>query len=858
MATLSSLLVTASGTVSKGTSSLIASKGLVVAAASEDATDAEKVEAADKTLATNRANCAGMDEVATSISTNLLASSSSVSLVCFDQFDDDCDKIAESTTTLITKLTALVQLSSADLEDSTIATSATEIITLIKSITIISYEQETTLISLVSTIKFTVFIYVSQISIVESKKLEISGALKFPGATVTIDEVDEKDFAKQETVLVAQLTNLFQISDANDKVLECITRVEGLSAAADPKPNAALDDDISKIPAMCGDSEPPVEEVQETAASVTKTCLTLTEQPTAAEMQILIIIKQSLITFKQTFVSQISVFSQKLSVVTGSPVTAASLGVKVISASGEIATATEVDITGGNEVGSQAYLVFRAEVFQSVLNSIILVLQKIETVLKLSSGTGDASAESSFVLAISSFSASLSSGAVTLDILEVAQTILKADITVLPSAAIILLLESATSSLQSLQLTIVNEGSVLLQLLIAFLDGKGISLSTITFNVKDFDATGSIIDATVSGTTFSLSASGFDSAADTILPAYENVELITSAALALDFSTISTAVTEVSATIFVNKLTSFVIGVSQGEIQTTISTIGVELLKLKVTGPLSAAITAKIEFLLVLVKQFILTLNTQLVLVQQSLTVDASSLSLTILNQIQEMYKQVILSISDAKISTSTTAATSSVTFFELCGDFFFLISSITMESFSVNLNLIITLGNKIVDAGNLGVSVSSQRFIIIYNIIIRSLQIVVDLVKVQITVISSSTVGETGGVTSGVTGGVTDGVTGGGTDGGTGGVTGGVTGGGSSPSVSETSSMVTGTPDMTMIMTTKMPPTMGHMSTKRPIPSGPHMMTTKNRPPLTTPNRRAKRFFNVVWNRIRGIRRML
>jgi len=388
-------------------------------------------------------------------------------------------------------------------------------------------------------------------------------------------------------------------------------------------------------------------------------------------MQILIIIKQSLITFKQTFVSQISVFSQKLSVVTGSPVTAASLGVKVISASGEIATATEVDITGGNEVGSQAYLVFRAEVFQSVLNSIILVLQKIETVLKLSSGTGDASAESSFVLAISSFSASLSSGAVTLDILEVAQTILKADITVLPSAAIILLLESATSSLQSLQLTIVNEGSVLLQLLIAFLDGKGISLSTITFNVKDFDATGSIIDATVSGTTFSLSASGFDSAADTILPAYENVELITSAALALDFSTISTAVTEVSATIFVNKLTSFVIGVSQGEIQTTISTIGVELLKLKVTGPLSAAITAKIEFLLVLVKQFILTLNTQLVLVQQSLTVDASSLSLTILNQIQEMYKQVILSISDAKISTSTTAATSSVTFFELCGDFF-------------------------------------------------------------------------------------------------------------------------------------------------------------------------------------------
>ena len=64
----------------------------------------------------------------------------------------------------------------------------------------------------------------------------------------------------------------------------------------------------------------------------------------------------------------------------------------------------------------------------------------------------------------------------------------------------------------------------------------------------------------------------------------------------------------------------------------------------------------------------------------------------------------------------------------------------------------------------------------------------------------------------------------------------------------------------MTTMMTTKMPhlPTMTHISTKRPMPSHGGTMTTKNRPPLTTPNRRAKRFFNIVWNRIRGIRRML
>ena len=175
--------MTASGAASKGTSALIASKGLVVAAASDDATDAEKVEAADKTLATNRANCEGMDQVASKISSTL--SSTTITFVCQDQFDDDCSKISESTTSLITKLTALVQLSSANLEDPAIATSAAEIITIIESITIISFEQKATLMSLMSTIKFTVFIYVSQISIVESKKLEIAGALKF-GASVTI------------------------------------------------------------------------------------------------------------------------------------------------------------------------------------------------------------------------------------------------------------------------------------------------------------------------------------------------------------------------------------------------------------------------------------------------------------------------------------------------------------------------------------------------------------------------------------------------------------------------------------------------------------------------------------------------
>ena len=66
-------------------------------------------------------------------------------------------------------------------------------------------------------------------------------------------------------------------------------------------------------------------------------CSTL---PTAAELNTLIFIKQSLITFQLTFTSQISVFSNKMTVLTGTTVSAATLNVPLIFATGEIAVVT--------------------------------------------------------------------------------------------------------------------------------------------------------------------------------------------------------------------------------------------------------------------------------------------------------------------------------------------------------------------------------------------------------------------------------------------------------------------------------------------------------------------------------------
>ena len=135
---------------------------------------------------TNRANCAGMDQVASGLSAIL--ASTATSFVCQDQFDDDCDLVTADASTLLTQLGLLVQFSSLNIEVITISSLAADIPIILQSITVLSFEQQATLISIRGTLMFCVLIYVSQISIIESARLEIAGTLAFPGATITIDQ----------------------------------------------------------------------------------------------------------------------------------------------------------------------------------------------------------------------------------------------------------------------------------------------------------------------------------------------------------------------------------------------------------------------------------------------------------------------------------------------------------------------------------------------------------------------------------------------------------------------------------------------------------------------------------------------
>merc|ERR1712155_224482 len=99
----------------------------------------------------------------------------------------------------------------------------------------------------------------------------------------------------------------------------------------------------------------------------------------------------------------------------GAVVTAASLAVPVISPTGDIGVATEIDISGGFAVGTEAFITYKIEVMSGTLNTILNVLPKLSAVPTLPAGTIDASIGANFAVLVSSFSAALSSGAITID-----------------------------------------------------------------------------------------------------------------------------------------------------------------------------------------------------------------------------------------------------------------------------------------------------------------------------------------------------------------------------------------------------------------------------------------------------------
>ena len=135
------------------TATIILSEGLYINAIDSSLSDTEKLEEATNQLTINRNNCKGMDDVAAALTSKV--QSSSLTLVCQDKYDDDCQQIKEESKSLIVKVNSLLLKSSQNIEDVTIAADAAELLTFIEmiNITVFSFEQKETIISLTASMK---------------------------------------------------------------------------------------------------------------------------------------------------------------------------------------------------------------------------------------------------------------------------------------------------------------------------------------------------------------------------------------------------------------------------------------------------------------------------------------------------------------------------------------------------------------------------------------------------------------------------------------------------------------------------------------------------------------------------------
>ena len=746
------IVSTKTGAAAGASQKLIGAKGLLVEEISTDIPFEEQTEAADKQLATNRANCKGMDDVAKA----LKKKQAELTPVCKDKFDPDCDVEAEAAaaaSALIEKIILLTSTSSANIEDATILTLTQQIITMISSITIITLEQTNLISAQVLTIQSTVLIYVSQISIVESKKFEVGGEIKFPGAPA---EAPEGDFEGQKDVLKTKLSNLMICGDSNDRVIECISTIENLPDDPEgPSIKDDLQDEAEKVPAMCSAPEPPVVEVQKTSASIVGLCQTLQYKPAPGQLKSLTFIKQSLVTFKQTFTEQITTFSQKWSDITGESVTAASLGIKVISDTGELTEAVEIDISGGLEINSVEFYQKRYEIVKSSISTLTLVVTRITEVIQISSDTCAEGGTSplDFALLVADLSTELSSGVITQKVIDLSVKILQAEVTCAPSNAILIMLRKASSTVSKLQISLLSEVVVIKQQLVMKLTELKISITTITFTIQQVSSTGEIIEITeaASASQDSASFAELKSLSTTMVESRKSlasVNLLLSSLKDMAFSSI-TGTVEISITMFMQKISMFMVLISQGFASEQISTLGAELLTYKIAS-ISVAYITQLKFMISTIVTYSVQVTIEVTMISKQMSTASGAFveeitteNQLVLKQVKSNFESFSSLLETAKGSTNLEGATTAAQFLQISLEFVILIEESVTSGF-VSIASQITTQITTIQTMSTTVMPFSGKHILLIDGMVTSINIYM-IVLEQIIVPIGSTPGVTG-----------------------------------------------------------------------------------------------------------------
>ena len=747
------LSITTSVAIAEQSEALIGVRGLVVKAMTPNLSFDEQKDFLDKQIEANRENCENMDQVAKSVTS--LLKSPGLRVVCNDLYDDDCDDALPNAQELFKEMVYMTQLVVEDIEDLKITEESKKILSLLASITIVTREQREVYSTMSESIQGDVLIYVSQISIVESKRLDIAGALAFEGATTTIDQIDENDFEQRTSILSAQLTNLFQINDAVDKVVECIEKIEALPEPFNPSSNHDLKHLIDTVPALASKAVPPVKEIQNISAEIIKECSTMTEQKSEADMKSIKFIKNPLVAFEQMFISQISVFSQQLAIITGHSVTAYNLEVLLISSSGDLEVAHEVNMTTGTQPGSKEYFIQRYELMKSTLYTLDLVMQRMIGVLSI---TEDGKAEDGAILpmkfalkVVHYVSHSLAEGVITADKMRAAQEILQSKVTAAPSNMEKLILNKALSTVTSLKLTILAEIVNSKVELITKLEEDHEHIADITFVIQSFDSAGNLIEIeeTEFNSTDVTELSGDISLMRGSQVMLSGVQEFLAVTTSLNYSSMLTEPSvEASQALFMSKVTSFTLQMGRNFKAGALLELGEELLTYKLSELSGAAIT-KINYVMFIVQSYRILISEEIVDVRSQIgevsfiddcpdfpdpLTEEEEVTAAALVDIRKLLEEVMDSVETVSSSSDKTAAITAVDYFHDALQFFFDLSNLDLVSISEGISQSFReSAQKIITDSKAGVSLPSGEFKLVYHTISQSLKIIRMVLQFQI-----------------------------------------------------------------------------------------------------------------------------
>merc|ERR1719312_2469012 len=261
-------------------------------------------------------------------------------------------------------------------------------------------ESNVSIQSIVIIIQNTVITYVSQISILEQKKLQIGGSLKFEISLPPVE--DTEDFEKLEERDKAQLEGLMRCGDFTERSIQSIK--QSFEVIEPDFSNQCNGKEVLKkaqrITAMCSSEVLPLEDVAENTKDLARCSSNLGKPLSEREISSLEFILMSCNSFAVTFSSQITIVQQRLTVLTGQTVTASDLFLEFIGPDGSLYTAQPLDIGGGDpalvpvkeieipdepwlKVGRELFLVKQWTEFRFAFSTMQIVIKSITSVLDI-------------------------------------------------------------------------------------------------------------------------------------------------------------------------------------------------------------------------------------------------------------------------------------------------------------------------------------------------------------------------------------------------------------------------------------------------------------------------------------------